>query len=35
MAKIDELKKRYPKVTAKTAETFLKGDITPTKKYLE
>jgi hypothetical protein len=35
MAKIDELRIRYPKVTAKPAEIFFNGDKTPTKKYLE
>jgi hypothetical protein len=35
MAKIDELRKRYPKVTTKPAEMFFNGDKTPTKKYLE
>lgn len=35
MAKIDELRKRYPKVTTTVGNTFFEGDVTPTKKYLE
>jgi hypothetical protein len=35
MAKIDELKLKYPKVTMIVAEKFKNGDTTPTKKYLE
>jgi hypothetical protein len=35
MAKIDELKVKYPKVTMTVAEKFKNGDTTPTKKYLE
>lgn len=35
MAKIDELRKRYPKVTTTVGNTFFDGDDTPTKKYLE
>jgi hypothetical protein len=35
MAKIDELKVKYPKVTMTVAEKFKNGDTTPTKKYLK
>jgi len=35
MAKIDVLREKYPKVTKATANLFLNGDKTPTKKYLE
>lgn len=35
MAKFDELRKRYPKVTTTVSNTFFDGDVTPTKKYLE
>lgn len=35
MAKIDVLREKYPKVTKSTANLFLNGDKTPTKKYLE
>jgi hypothetical protein len=35
MAKIDELKIKYPKVTTTVSNTFFGGDVTPTKKYLE
>ena len=35
MAKIDELKVKYPKVTSTVTEKFQEGDTTPTKKYLE
>jgi hypothetical protein len=35
MAKIDELKIKYPKVTTTVSNTFFNGDVTPTKKYLE
>jgi hypothetical protein len=35
MAKIDVLREKYPKVTKTTANLFLNGDKTPTKKYLE
>jgi hypothetical protein len=35
MAKIDELKKKYPKVIKSVADRFFEGDKTPTKKYLE
>jgi hypothetical protein len=35
MAKIDVLREKYPKVATTTANIFLNGDNTPTKKYLE
>ena len=35
MAKIDELRKKYPKVIKSVADRFFEGDKTPTKKYLE
>ena len=35
MAKIDELRKKYPKVNKSTGDKFFEGDKTPTKKYLE
>jgi len=35
MAKIDILKEKYPRVAKTTANIFLNGDTTPTKKYLE
>jgi len=35
MAKIDVLREKYPKVNKTTANVFLNGDKTPTKKYLE
>ena len=33
MAKIDELRKKYPKVIKSVADRFFEGDKTPTKKY--
>lgn len=35
MAKIDELRKKYPNVNKSTGDKFFEGDKTPTKKYLE
>ena len=35
MAKIDELRKKYPNVTKSVSDKFFEGDKTPTKKYLE
>ena len=35
MAKIDELRKKYPNVVMSVADRFFEGDKTPTKKYLE
>lgn len=35
MAKIDELRKKYPNVIKSVADRFFEGDKTPTKKYLE
>jgi hypothetical protein len=35
MAKIDELRKKYPSVIKSVSDKFFEGDKTPTKKYLE
>jgi hypothetical protein len=35
MAKIDELRKKYPNVIKSVSDKFFEGDKTPTKKYLE
>jgi hypothetical protein len=35
MAKVDELREKYPRVTKATFEKLVKADTTPTKKYLE
>jgi hypothetical protein len=35
MSKVDDLRKKYPKVHNSTFERFVEGDTTPTKKYLE
>jgi len=35
MAKVDELRKKYTRITPKTFEKFVESDTTPTKKYLE
>jgi hypothetical protein len=35
MAKVDELREKYSKVTKATFDKLVKGDTTPTKKYLE
>ena len=35
MAKVDELRDKYPRVTKATFEKLVKADTTPTKKYLE
>ena len=35
MAKVDQIREKFPRITEVTFNKFVNGDTTPTKKYLE